>query len=241
MFAAIVEFLNGVKEARFTFTKIWDAISSLCRSIAENPDIKVIRDVFADLLDAVWIPLVIIAILACLAVAFFGKKIIGILKFVACFYIGFCLGAHFLPALFPPEINIPAWLVGIVVALISAVLYRFIYIIFYVAFTGYGMYLLAFYMFFIQPGASYTPTRALVSLVAAAVAVVIAFIFRKYIEMLATSLIGSWFAVLLFAGQIYDFTAWPIFSGIEVLAIFIPTAVFTALGFIVQIKTRSRY
>lgn len=238
---AIGEFFNGVKEARFTFTVIWDAISSLCRSIAENPDIKVIRDVLSNFLDAVWIPLIIIAIVGCLAISCFGKKIIGILKFVACFFIGFCLGAHFLPALFPPEVRIPAWLVGIVVALIAAVLYRFIYIIAYVIFSGYSMYLLAFYVFFIQPSASYSPTRALVSLIAAAVAVVIAFIFRKYIEMLGTSLLGSWFAVLLFAGQIYDFTAWPVFSGIEALAIFIPTAIFTALGFIVQIKTRSRY
>jgi hypothetical protein len=166
---------------------------------------------------------------------------LGVLKFLACFVVGFALGTHLLPPLLPIEIQLPPWIIGVVVGLIAAVLYRFIYIILYVGIAGYGMYVLAFYGFFLQPNAVYSNTRAIASLIAAAVAVIIALIFRKYFEMIGTAVLGSWVATLLFASQIYNFTAWPLFSGMERLAIFIPTALLAALGTVVQIKTRRRY
>lgn len=241
MFTNFSEFFTCVKEARFTFDIIWQWITSLYYSVAENANITVIWDGLMKAIAPVWAIVMTVLVVACLVVTFFGKKLLGVLKFIACFVVGFALGTHLLPPLLPVEIQLPAWIIGVVVGLISAVLYRFIYIILYVGISGYGMYVLAFYGFFLQPNAVYSNTRAIASLIAAAVAIVIALIFRKYFEMIGTAILGSWVAALLFSSQIYNFTAWPLFSGMEGLAIFIPTALLAALGTAVQIKTRRRY
>ena len=241
MFSNFSEFFTCVKEARFTFDVMIDSLISLFHSVVENPNVSAVWDGLVNFVMSFRSVFTVAAVCFCLAVAFFGKKMMGFLKFIACFVVGFALGTHLLVPLLPPEIDIPAWITGVVVALIVAVLYRFIYIILYVGIAGYGMYILAFYGFFLHPNAVYTHTRAVACAIAALVAIVIVLLFRKYLEMIGTSILGAWAATLLFANFAYDFTAWSLFSGMERLAIFIPTALIAAIGTAVQIKTRRRY
>ncbi len=240
MFSNFSEFFTCLKEAKFTFAVIKDALVSLFHSVTSNPDVAGVWDAVREFLAPIAFIAAVIGVCASVLIAFFGKKIIGILKFLASFVLGFALGTHFLVPLLV-EIDMPAWIIGLVVGLVAGVLYRFVYIILYVGIAGYGMYILAFYGFFLQPEAVYTPTRAVVSLIAAAVAIIIVLLFRKYLEMIGTAVLGSWLATLIFSKFIYDFTAWSLFSGMERLAIIIPTALLAALGTVVQIKTRRRY
>ena len=137
--------------------------------------------------------------------------------------------------------HIPPWIVGAVVALIAAVLSKILYTLFYLIFFSYGTYAMIFFVLLLNPAEVYTDTKAIVCLVISIVVTILALVFRKYIEMLVTSVLGSWAAVTLLVGNIYDFSAWPMFGGKAWVGILVATAILSLLGFIVQVVTRRRY
>jgi len=241
MFSNFSEFWVCIKEARFTFEIIWREIVSLYFAITENPTVSAVWNGIMDAIAPIYVIAMSLVVLFCLVVAFFGKKMLAVLKFGCFFVAGFALGAHLLAPLIPADVNIPAWLVGIVVALVAGVLYRFIYIVLYVTIAGYGMYILSFYTFYLNVNATYSTGRAIACIIAGAAAIAVSIIFRKYFEMVGTAVLGAWCATWVFANYVYNFTAISIFEGIEWLAMVIPVVIISVLGSIVQIKTRKRY
>ena len=241
MFSTFSEFLTCVKEARFTFDVVKDWLVSFFVSVKENPDIAVIWDSLMHWIYSARILIISLLIVLCLGVAFFGKKIIGVIKFAFFFVVGFAVGTHYLAPLLPAEIDIPAWIIGVVLALIAAVLYRFLYIICYTVTVGYSAYVFAYYGFFTNSDAVYSTGRATACLIVALVFLVLALVFRKYVEMVLTAFLGSWSAVLLFRYHICKFEKLALFSGHFWIAIMIPTVILTAVTAVVQIKTRRRY
>lgn len=240
MFSGFGEFLNCIKEARFTFDVIWQAIVSFFTDVFNGPDVSAVWNGFLRAVEPVFTIALVCGLVAALVIALFGRKIIGAIKFIAFFALGFLLGAHLLTPLLPPEVALPGWIVGIVSALILGVLSRFVYIAAYVIIVGYSAYAFTYYGFLLTPEPVYSGTRALVSLGVALALVVLLLIFKKYVEMLGTAVLGSWLAVNALV-RIYDFTAWQIFDGIEWLAVLIVTALVSLIAFIFQVKTRRRY
>ena len=240
MLSGFVDFFNAVKEARFTFDVIWDAVRNLFADMLSNPDVGAVIDGFLNGIEPIFNIALIVGIVLALVVAFFGRKIIGVIKFVAFFALGFLLGAHLLTPLLPPEIALPGWLIGIITALIAGVLSKFVYVVVYAVIAGYAVYGFTYYGFLLTPEPAYSNTRALVALGVSVVCVVILFVIKKYIEMLGTAILGSWLAAIAFAG-VYDFTALPIFAGHEWLGTLILTALLSIISFFVQVKTRRRY
>lgn len=241
MFTNFSEFFTCVKEARFSFRYIWEAIVSLYYDITANPDISVIWNSMMESIESIYRLVMTLLVVGCVVIALFGKKMLGFLKFVFFFIIGFALGTHFLAPVLAETVEIPGWIVGIVVALVAAVLYRFLYIVLYTVTAGYGMYILAYHGFYLQEEPVYTSGKAVGCLIAAAVAILFVLIFKKYIEMIGTAALGGWLASWIFANYIYNFTVFPIFSGITWVAILVPAVIIAVLGSAVQIKTRRRY
>lgn len=241
MFTSFSEFFTCVKEARFSLKYIWEAIVSLYYDITVNPDISAIWEDMMSGIESVYKLVMTLLAIGCVVVALFGKKMIGFLKFVFFFVIGFALGTHLLTPIISEAVEIPGWIVGTVVALVSAVLYRFLYIVLYSAVAGYGMYILAYHGFYIQGESNYSNGKAIGCLVAAAIAIAVALIFKKYIEMIGTAVLGGWLSSWIIANFVYNFTTFPIFGGITWVAILVPAVIIAALGAVVQIKTRRRY
>ena len=241
MFNSFAEFFTAVKEARFGFGEIWDYIVSLYYEMTVNPDISSIWNGFMSVIEPIYKTVMTLAVVGCIIIAFFGKKLKGFLSFVFFFVIGFALGTHLLAPIIPEAVKIPGWLVGLVVALVSGVLYRFLYYILYVLTVGYGSYLLIFNGFYLSKEVTYTTGKAIVCLVVAAVVVAAALIFRKYIEMVGTAFLGGWLAAWVFANYIYAYTLLPVFAKVQWLGLLIPAVIIAAFGSVVQIKTRRRY
>lgn len=241
MFTNFSEFFMCVKEARFGFRYIWEAIVSLYYDITVNSDISVIWDSMMRSIEPIYKLVMTLLVVGCVVIALFGKKMIGLLKFVFFFIIGFALGTHLLTPVISEAVAIPGWIVGVVVALVAAVLYRFLYIALYTVIAGYGMYILAYHGFYLQGESVYTTGKAVACLIAATIAVAVVLIFKKYIEMLGTAVLGGWLASWVFANYIYNFTFFSIFGGITWVAILVPAIIIAGLGFVVQVKTRRRY
>lgn len=238
---AFAEFFNNVKEANYGFGVIRDAIVSMYYSITENPDIAAIWNGMMGYIQDYFVIVCAVLAIGCLVVAFLGQKMMGFLRFVFFFIIGFVLGVHLLAPIIPAEVPIPAWVVGLVVAIVAAVLCRFLYYVLYAVAAGYSVYILCYHGFYIPDFDFVTKGNAIISLIVAAVIVVLAFVFRSYIERAGTAALGGWFATVLVANFVYDFAAWPVFGGMHWLGKVIVSCIIGIAGFVVQIVSRSRY
>ena len=234
------EFFTNVKEAKFGFDVIWDFVVSIYYAITANPDISVIWNGIMSAIEPARGIIMTSIVAFSVLIALFGKKMIGFLKFVFFFVVGFALGTHLLAPLIPEEVTISAWIVGLVIAVVAGVLYRILYILLYSAVIGYGAYIV-FYTTLTPDGALFSLGRSLTCLVLAAAVLALAFVFKKFIEMIGTAVLGAWLSAAVFATQIYDFTVWGIFGGTRWVALLIPTLVIGAFASWFQIKTRRRY
>lgn len=241
MVFAFADFFASVKEAKFGFDVIWEFIVSLYYEITANPDISVIWNGLMNGMEPARSIIMTVLVILSVVVALFGKKMIGFLKFLFFFIVGFALGTHLLAPLLPPEFTIPAWIIGLIIAIVAGVLYRFLYIALYSVTVGYGAYILFYNGFYLSEAPTFTVGKALLCLALAAVVLVIAFVFKKFIEMIGTAALGGWLASSLFATEIYDFTKWSIFGNAQWVGILVPTMIIGILGAFIQIKTRRIY
>ena len=241
MVTGFADFFNCIKEAEFGFKAIWDFIASIYYAITANPDISVIWNGMMSAIQPVRSIVMTSLVIFSVFIALFGKKMIGFLKFLFFFVVGFALGTHFIAALIPPEVVIPAWTVGLVIGVVAGVLYKFLYLVLYSVTVGYGAYIIIYNGFFLSQEPSYSASKAVVCLVGAVIILVLLLVLKKFVEMIGTAALGGWLATAIFAGQIYDFTAWGLFGGARFVAILVPTLIIALLGAWVQIKTRRRY
>jgi len=235
------EFFTSVKEAKFGFDAIWEFIVSLYYAITANPDISVIWNGIMGAIEPAHGVIMTVLIILSLLIAMFGKKMLGSLKFIFFFITGFVLGVHLLAPLLPPDFTIAPWIIGLVIAVVSAVLYRILYIILYSTLIGYGAYILFYNGFYLAKEPTFSVGKALICLLFAAIVLIIALIFKRFVEMVGTAALGAWLAAWIFAEQIYDFTCWGIFGDARCVALLIPTLLIGALGSWIQIRTRRRY
>jgi len=193
-------------------------------------------DFIKGLLPLAWIlPAILIAL--SLVQVFAGKKLLGIQKFVACFVVGYALGAVLLTPVIAELFAIADWIVGLVVGVIAALLCKPIYFLSYVVAAGYGVYALCMSDVLPEAIASFT-NNWIVALVAAVVAIVLVLILRKWIEMLGTAALGAWTLYLSVEALLLTFDL-SFDSAYELWWKFGTLAVAGILGFIVQVKTRS--
>ncbi len=238
---SFAEFFTTLKEARFGFGVIRDAVINLYYAITANPDIQPIWNWIMNTVKPVFSFVILVLILLGISGTFFGQKMMSVFKFAFFFVVGFTLGIHLLAPVIPEVVKIPAWVVGLVVALVAAVLYRFLYYALYAVSIGYSSYILFYYGFFLIKNPVYTTTRALVCTLLALGVVAVAFALRKYVEMVGTAAIGAWIITMLFIWYVYNFTKWPMFAGREWLGVAIVTVIIGLCGAFAQFKTRKRY
>ncbi len=168
----------------------------------------------------------------------FGKKLLAIPSVLLSAAAGFLVGNFVLAPLlislldkveFLKEfISIDPIVVGIICAAIFAVLFLPLYFCGYVVGIGYCIYLLVYPLCAALFGAE---VAMIIGLGAAVGVVILALIFRKWVEMCGTAIVGAYF-VMLAINQIVLLYA---------VVNYIIWAVFAVQGAVIQIKTRRRY
>ena len=237
---AIKAFFEKVA-AGFSFEEIGAWFKDLFASVtAEGGPVETYwtmgLDFIKGLLPLAWILPAILAVLSLVQV-FAGKKLLGLQKFIACFVVGYALGAVLLTPVIAQVFEISDWIVGLVVGVVAALLCKPIYFLSYVAVAGYGVYALCMSDVLPEAVASFTNSWY-IALAAAVVAVVLALILRKWIEMLGTAALGAWTLFLSVEAILAACGLW--FTAEVVVWAELGTLVVAGLlGFIVQVKTRS--
>lgn len=182
-----------------------------------------------------------------LIIALFGKRLLGFQKFIGALIVGFVCGAALVTPLVAEFVTLEPWIVGLVVGVVAALLSALVYFVGYIVVPGYAVYL-------VLMGGYYLPTAItdltkgqwIISLVAAVVVVVILLLLRKWVEMLGTAFLGGWSAYVTLDALLY-YTTESHFADMSAIAEYVDIikiaiiALITLIGFIVQVKTRRRY
>lgn len=240
MFGSFGEFWSALVEARLDFAPLWQILSDTYYAITENPDMQGVWGVIMSLLAPISAVLPYILILLSLVVAFFGKKIMAIIKFTAFFVFGFALGLHFVTPWIGYTIDVPGWVCGLVIAIVAATLYRTVYMAAYILAGSYCLYMVFYNGFYAIPRPEFSGYRAAISLLFVLIAVLLALFVRKYIEMLGTAVLGGYFVALVFRTLIFDYRT-VFLASMPKLATFIITFAIAIPAFIVQFRTRRKY
>ena len=229
-----MNFFNDFKAGKFGYGALNDAVVDFNGAVAS--EVTVVTDLVSSF--AAYIPYIMMA--SMLLMAFFGKKLLPLIKFVSFFAVGFGLGVRFIHPLLADIITLEAWISGLVVGILAAIIYRFLYVVFFAGAVFFGAYA-GCYAGLSETLAGFEDNKAFIFMAVAAVAVILAFILRKFVETLGTSVLGGYVLAGLIAEHLYDYNTLEFLVGKEWIGTLVVTAVIALLGFIVQVKTRKRY
>lgn len=186
-----------------------------------------------------WIVPSVFALLSLIQV-FFGKKLLGLQKFLACLAIGFACGTMFIyPLLCNIGITFMAdWVVGLIVGVVGAILSRLVYFLAYVVCAGCAGYVLCLSGILPEAISQYV-AYWYVGVGVAVAFIVLALLLRRFIEMLGTAVLGGYTLFLSFIAILASF-GWAIGEEYKMWWMIGFLAVCGFLGFLVQLKTARR-
>ncbi len=241
MIERIGRILSRIAGAKYDFKTLGDIFNRIFGNMAANDTVEkiwgAILSAVASFAALIPIALIVLALIE----TFFGKKLINIQKFLACAIVGFCFGVQYVSPLINNIFALPPYISGAVIALVAAVLSKFIYVSGYIFAAGYVGYHIAYSGAYIAFLASVTKDNLIISLAVALAFVAVALIFRKYIEMLGTSLLGGYFISKIIIANFVDYRALSFMGNAGWVAELALILVVGIVGFIVQYKTRTRY
>ena len=236
---------NDLINATFDLGALWEWISAFFKSMFANPAVDgyiQLAEGYLAMVPALVVPgaLLILSLIQ----AFFGKKLLGLQKFLGCFTLGFVCGVAIVHPFVAAFIQgISAEIIGLIIGIVCGLLCKPVYFLTYVAVAGYSVYNILFGGYYLpETITAMTKGNLVVCAVAAGVAVLLVLIFRKWIEMLGTAALGGWCTYLSADALLIALTgagvaAFPMADVIKIAAI----VVVAFLGFVVQVKTRRRY
>ena len=233
---AITTFLDGVKNATLSLTDLFANIGAFCDKILAIDLIATVQGMADGFIASIPFGSAIVFMVVGLLIALFGKRILGALKFVAAVIVGFGVGAIYLA---PLVTFVPDFVVGLVCAVVFALLFKVVYIVGLVALTGYSVYWACFTAAVLPAVTAFTQNNMIFSAAAAVVAIVLVLVLLKFVEKVYTSVLGAWMITVNLI-TIWD----PRSLGVLVandLILYIVMGVIALIGLIIQIKTRKRY
>ena len=233
-------FLETIKNATLTIEGIFAYLKGLVGTTLANAEVTNTLAWAKDLLAPVWAYRFFAFMALALIVALFGKRLLGILKFLGGFAAGFIAGVALIAPMvsfIPPKF---AWIVGLVVGIVAALLIKFLYYVIVIVGVGYGAYFCAFSATYLSAVFNFTKGNLLYSAIVAGVAILLVLLLLKWFEMLGTACLGGyWFALAL--ANVYNICTISFLSKMGNTPHLIVAGIIALIGFIIQIKTRKRY
>lgn len=233
----IVAFFKDFKAGKFDFNYLFDEIRGFRSDVIGDADMGFFRS-FIGSLDTV-LPFIMMAVM--LIFAFFGKKILPLCKFIFFFAFGFALGVVCISPLIDKIVDIPSWISGLILAILAAILYRFLYVVLYALVAFYSVFTVCDMGFGEMLSSLGEDISFYIYVAVAVVAVILAFVLRKYVEMLGTAALAGFAISKLFVSNVYNFENIGFIADNSWIPILVISVVIALPGFIVQFKTRKRY
>lgn len=233
-------FFNKVLAAEFDFSAIGQFFKNLYNG-SFTGKLEELWDKLWDMVSMIhgFVPYILLAL--ALVQLLFGKRLLGVQKFIGAFAIGYAASVVYLVPLIADlsaKLGEFGWIFGIVVGIIAILIRKVLYMVVYIAAFAYIPYYLVYSGSIVESfGGNYIYAGA-----AAAAVVILAILLRKWVEMLGLSALGAYCVVATVDVQLGLYDKIPRIPGLPEFAFgLILVGVLTLIGFIVQVKTRKRY
>ena len=232
-----MNFFSKFKAGEYGYKALGESVKNFNEKVVTHDELTSLIDTLGQFSTI----LLYIMMASMLLFVFFGKKLLPLIKVVSCFAVGFGVGVCYIDGMIDKVVEIPAIVSGLVIAVLAVIIYRLIYVLFFAAFTFFGVFTLCNAAFGDALTNMLGDSKGLVLMGVAAVFVLVAFLLRKYVEMLGTSVLGGFVFAKLLKKLVWDFTAIGLFEEHVWIPYLVITVVLALPGFIVQVKTRKRY
>lgn len=233
-------FFNKVLAAEFDFSAIGQFFKNLYNG-SFTGKLEELWDKLWDMVSMIhgFVPYILLAL--ALVQLLFGKRLLGVQKFLGAFAIGYAASAVYLVPVIADmsaKLGDLGWIFCIVIGIIAILIRKVLYMAVYIAAFAYIPYYLVYSGTIVESiGGSYIYAGA-----AAAVVVILAVLLRKWVEMLGLSALGAYCVVATVDVQLGWYDMIPRIPGLPEFAFgLILVGVLTLIGFFVQVKTRKRY
>ena len=233
------EFFTAIANGSVDFASIGAFFRTCIDNFNANEHLLGIWTAIRAFCDSLGIALIVILFSLCIAMMLFGKKLIAVLRFVFFTVLGYVVGVLLVSPLINTIFALPELVSGLVVAIVSAVLSKYLYHAFVMIALGFS----AFTFFFTDSVLSgfATEGQLTVCIIIGAVIAVLALIFHKVTAMLLTSACGSYCFTRVITVFVKNYEAPEVMGGKGWILTVCLFAVLTLISFIVQYKTRTRY
>lgn len=238
---AFLNFCDSVSKAKFDFNAIGAFFAARAAEIFGNAELAAILNSILSVLNPLGIAVPITLMVIGVVLVLFGRKLMSVQRFIVFFALGYCVGVQYVSPLINNVLVLPNYISGIVIALVAAVLCKYLYFLLLGVSVAYSVYFICFTAFLFSFLGGLTAGNAIVSLIVAAAFVVLVFLLRKYIEMIGTSALGALLISRSFALGIYDYRALGFLGDKGWIAELVIIGLFTLVGAIFQFKHRQRY
>ena len=132
---SFTEIIESLQDAAFSFEDIFFYIAVFFSDLVLNDYVLEVIALIEPVLP--YLPYILLGL--SLIVAFFGRRLLGLLRFLTFFVIGGLIGIYMLgPIILDVMPDIPVWVIGLVTGLVAAVLAKIIYYLAIAVATGYS-------------------------------------------------------------------------------------------------------
>ncbi len=234
------EFLSTVVNGTLDFKALGEIFKGFFANVLANPGVATVWDKVLTFLRSLGIGFPLLLIALSLVLLFFGKKLLSIERFIVAALLGYGIGVVIVSPMINQVFALPDYISGAVIALVLAVLCKYIYFAAVAVAAGYSVYVLC-----VNPGilpfALPVNGNAVICLVIALVVVLVVFLLLKYIEMIGTSVLAAFCISKIVIIHFVDYRALSFLGNYGWIVEIALIAIVALIGSIVQIKTRKRY
>ncbi len=234
------EFFNSIINGTFDFIAIGEVLKGFFNNVLANPGVAGVWNSALGMLKSLGIIFPVILLALSLVELLFGKKLMSIQRFILCAAVGYGIGVVVVSPMINQVFALPDYVSGAVIAIVLAVLCKYIYFAAVAVAVGYSAYLTCINPA-ILPIALPTQNNTVISLVVALVAILIVFLLLKYVEMLGTSVLGAFCITRVVIANFFDYRTIGFIANFAWIVDIVLIAIIALIGFIVQVKTRKRY
>ena len=233
-------FFASIANGSFNFYAIGDFFNGYIAKFQASAELMNMWNGIVGFLGKLGAAMPIVLLALCAVEIFLGKKLIQLQRFLLCVAVGYSVGVLMISPLINQAFLLPNYITGIVIAIVAAVLSKYIYFVALALASGYSVFLI-FYTNACVPFPLPTVGNMVISIIIAVAAVVLVFLLRKYVEMAGTAILGGFLATRVVIFNYFDYRTLGFLVGREWIAELVLVGLLGIAGFIVQYKTRARY
>lgn len=233
------EFFAALVDGGVTFASVGEFFRSCLDNFNANEHLSGMWSAIRSFCDSLGIALPIILSALCITLMLCGKKLISVERFLFFTVLGYVVGVLLVSPLINTIFALPELVSGLVVAIVSAVLSKYLYHAFVMIAAGFS----AFLLFYTDSVFASFPTQKqlVLCVVIAAACAVLVLIINKVAAMLITSACGSYLLTRVVVLFVVNYEAPDVMDGKGWILTVCISAVLTVVSFIIQYKTRTRY